>query len=50
MAAFNRFWSARRPGIRPTEGYVEDGRRFISDLRGEPFFESVGASALVRMR
>ncbi len=28
MAAFNEFWQARLPGLRPTAGYPADARRF----------------------
>jgi hypothetical protein len=32
MLAFNRFWSAHLPALRPTAGYPEDARRFKRDI------------------
>ncbi len=32
MEALNRFFAGRLAGLRPTAGYVEDGRRFLADL------------------
>jgi ribonuclease HII len=32
MAAFNAHFGALAPGLRPTAGYWEDGRRFLDDL------------------
>ena len=31
MARFNRYWSARVPGLKPTAGYVQDARRWLAD-------------------
>ncbi len=33
MRVFNDYWTERAPGIRPTAGYYEDGRRFLDELR-----------------
>jgi ribonuclease HII len=33
MEAFNRFWLARRPDLRPTRGYPGDARRFLKEIR-----------------
>jgi hypothetical protein len=35
MEAFNRFWLARRPDLRPTRGYPSDARRFLAEIRGD---------------
>ncbi|MBK8916035.1 MAG: hypothetical protein IPM64_15805 [Phycisphaerales bacterium] len=32
MGAFNEFWSARLPGLRPTAGYYTDAQRFLADI------------------
>jgi hypothetical protein len=32
MALFNRFWSDRQPGLRPTAGYPLDAQRFKADI------------------
>jgi len=32
MGLFNAYWSERAPHVRPTAGYVEDGRRFLADV------------------
>jgi hypothetical protein len=34
MHAFNAFWTARVPGLRPTAGYYGDSRRFRSEVDG----------------
>ncbi len=48
MIRLNRFFQGHLPELKPTAGYVEDGRRFLSDI--EPIIESVGLerSSLVR--
>lgn len=33
MHRFNRHFGARRPGLRPTAGYVQDARRWLGDTR-----------------
>ncbi|MEX0643524.1 MAG: hypothetical protein WD468_12530, partial [Pirellulales bacterium] len=35
MRAFNEFWCARVPGLRPTAGYPLDARRFKRDIAAE---------------
>lgn len=32
MIRFNRYFAALRPELKPTAGYVEDGRRFLADI------------------
>ncbi len=33
MQAFNEFWVAHVPGLRPTAGYPVDARRFVAQIR-----------------
>lgn len=35
MAAFNRFWLARRPGLKPTAGYPLDAKRFFAEVEAD---------------
>jgi ribonuclease HII len=35
MEAFNRFWSVRRPELRPTKGYPTDARRFLEAIEAD---------------
>jgi len=48
MIRLNRFFQGHLPELKPTAGYVEDGRRFLTDI--EPVIDSVGLerSALIR--
>jgi hypothetical protein len=32
MHQFNAFWSARIPGLKPTQGYPQDAKRFREDI------------------
>ena len=32
MARLNRFFGARIPDLKPTAGYVQDGRRFVQEV------------------
>lgn len=32
MTRFNRFWQTNIPAIKPTAGYVQDGRRFLAEI------------------
>jgi hypothetical protein len=48
MGMVNDYWLARVPGIRPTAGYVTDGRRFLSDIRAELQSDPALAEMLVR--
>ena len=32
LRAFNRYFVARVPGLRPTAGYPEDAKRFIAEV------------------
>lgn len=48
MIRLNRFFQGHLPELKPTAGYVEDGRRFLADI--EQVIESTGLerSALIR--
>jgi hypothetical protein len=48
MARLNAFFAERLPGLAPTAGYVQDGRRFLAEI--EPLLASAGVQrdALVR--
>ena len=48
MERLNRFFTGRVPGLAPTAGYVQDGRRWLADLA--PHWETLGIreSDLVR--
>lgn len=35
MVRFNRFWAARLPGLRPTQGYPVDAGRFRAEISAE---------------
>jgi ribonuclease HII len=32
MSQFNRFWTLRVPGLKPTAGYPVDARRFLDEI------------------
>ncbi len=48
MVRLNRFFTAHLPDLKPTAGYVEDGRRFLAEI--EPIIETahLDHAALVR--
>jgi ribonuclease HII len=48
MARFNRFWAERLPGLKPTAGYVQDGRRWLADV--QPALVEINRRQLVRYR
>lgn len=50
MTRFNAFWRNHAPALKPTQGYVQDGRRFLRDI--EPVIDRLGIerSMLVRSR
>lgn len=50
MARLNAWFLARQPGLRATAGYVEDGRRFLSDAAPVLARERVDLRRLVRSR
>ncbi|MCH2139586.1 MAG: hypothetical protein MK100_00955 [Phycisphaerales bacterium] len=48
MIRLNRFFASHMPDLKPTAGYVEDGRRFINEV--QPFLETaqLDHSSLIR--
>lgn len=40
MIRFNRYFRAAAPEVKPTAGYVEDGRRFLNEI--DPWLERLG--------
>jgi hypothetical protein len=50
MARLNRHFGAQNPDLKPTAGYVEDGRRYLDEIR--PLLEGAGIAVdrLVRSR
>lgn len=50
MARLNAWFAARAEGLRPTAGYVEDGRRFLADVAPVLARERVDLRRLVRSR
>lgn len=50
MERMNRFFTGHNAELKPTAGYVEDGRRYLKDIR--PTLAAIGASerAIVRVR
>ena len=50
MRLFNGYWTARKPGLRPTAGYVTDARRFLSEIDDVRIRDRIPAEILVRAR
>ena len=50
MARWNAWFLARSPGVRPTAGYVEDGRRFLRDVAAVIAAERIEWRTIVRSR
>lgn len=50
MILFNRYWTAKVPGIRPTAGYYVDGSRFVADLERAGVLDGDLRRMLVRER
>lgn len=50
MARFNAFWQSHDPSLKPTAGYVTDGRRFLRDI--EPLMQKLNIphESLIRAR
>ena len=48
MECFNRFWSARLPGLRPTAGYPLDAKRWRADASGILAAEEIAERVLWR--
>ncbi len=50
MHVFNRYWSGKIAGLRPTAGYYSDAKRWLSDMAVELDRRSVDRNMLVRER
>lgn len=50
VASLNRWFAARRPGLRPTAGYPDDARRFLADVEPVLAREGILRQAFVRSR
>jgi hypothetical protein len=50
MRQFNRFWTARVPGLAPTAGYPGDAKRFFDAIRGAMAELGIPADAVWRKR
>lgn len=50
MAAFNRYWQRRQPGLRRTSGYPVDAARFLKDIAPRLDEMNVDRQILVRTR
>jgi hypothetical protein len=50
MEAFNAYFAARQPDLRPTAGYTSDGRRWLAEARDALEQAGVAESVLVRER
>ncbi len=48
MVAFNRYWGEASPGVKPTAGYYQDGRRFLSEI--DPVIASRGIDRTMLVR
>lgn len=50
MRAFNDYWTARVPGLKPTAGYPADARRFHQQIAAVQRREAIPDASLWRMR
>ncbi|MAE60223.1 MAG: hypothetical protein CMJ49_02585 [Planctomycetaceae bacterium] len=50
MTRFNAFWKSHHPALKPTAGYVQDGRRFLRDIEIHIDRLNIDRSALIRAR
>ena len=50
MQAFNAYFAELDPALRPTAGYVSDGRRWLQDARSAIERSGIPSEALVRTR
>ncbi len=49
MMCFNRYWATCVPGLRPTAGYYEDGKRFLADIDHVVRQRGIALRSLVRL-
>lgn len=50
MGLFNRYWQTQRPGLKPTQGYPVDARRFWSEIDGVREALAIPRAAIWRER
>ena len=50
IEVLNAYWRQRVPGLKPTAGYVVDGRRFLADIEAARRAEGIEPALLVRCR
>lgn len=50
MRAFNQYWCAKQPDLRPTAGYYTDAKRWLRDARTTLEQQAVDTARLVRVR
>jgi ribonuclease HII len=48
MRRLNAYFADRLPGLKPTAGYVEDGRRFLAEVKPILARESISEHAFAR--
>lgn len=50
MVRFNAFWAKQKPELKPTAGYVQDGRRFLAEIETAIDAMGIDRSQLIRSR
>ena len=50
VGMLNDYWMRRVPGLKPTAGYVQDGRRFLAEIESARLEENIPPALLVRCR
>lgn len=50
MTRFNRFWRSHVPDVKPTAGYVQDGRRFLQEINDQIDRLGIDRKTLIRSR
>ena len=48
MGCFNRYWTRHVPGLKPTAGYYQDGKRFLADIDGVVCRLGIDRATLIR--
>jgi hypothetical protein len=50
MLQFNRYWTAKVPGLRPTAGYPTDAGRFFADIKARLVADGIDERAVWRVK
>ncbi|MBI1370782.1 MAG: hypothetical protein GC162_19270 [Planctomycetes bacterium] len=50
MERFNAFWRSHQPAIKPTAGYVQDGRRFLAEIEPMIRVMNIDRTRLIRSK